>query len=390
MRKDWKIKSLVELEEEGIILLGRGMVINKKDLAKTPGDYPVYSSAQLDDGVFGRYGKYMFDEELITWSVDGGGTLFYRTKHKFSITNVGGFCRILRPDLISYKYLYFILSYLHSTIKFDWVKKAHPSTLRKEYKTIPLPTLEEQHRFVSAVDKSFASINIAKVNTEKILKNTKELFESFLFSIFENKSGGWEEKTLKEVSQDFGRGKSKHRPRGDKSLLGGKYPLIQTGEISNADHWIDNYTQTYNEKGLAQSKLWPKGTICIAIVGANVAETAILNFDACFPDSVIGIIVDSKKANAEYVDYLLQTFKTILKEKGKGTARDNINLGTFENQKFPFPSVSAQKIIVQKLDALSAETKKLEAIYQQKLNDLEELKKSVLQKAFSGELINNN
>jgi type I restriction enzyme, S subunit len=251
---------------------------------------------------------------------------------------------------------------------------------------IPLPPLPEQQRIVSILDEAFAAIAKAKSNTEQNLKNAKELFESYLQGVFENKGEGWEEKTLKEISLEFARGKSKHRPRGDASLLNGKYPLIQTGDISNANHWINEYSQTYNEKGLAQSKLWKKGTICIAIVGANVAETAILNFDACFPDSVIGIVVNPAKANNEYVDYLLQTFKTYLKEKGKGTARDNINLGTFESQRFPFPSVKKQIEIVQKLYALSAETKKLEVIYQQKINDIEELKKSVLQKAFSGEL----
>lgn len=251
---------------------------------------------------------------------------------------------------------------------------------------ILLPPLPVQQRIVAILDEAFAAITKAKANAEQNLLNAKELFESYLQGVFENKGEGWEEKTLKEISLEFARGKSKHRPRGDASLLNGEYPLIQTGDISNANHWINEYSQTYNEKGLAQSKLWKKGTICIAIVGANVAETAILNFDACFPDSVIGIVVNPARANNEYVDYLLQTFKTYLKEKGKGTARDNINLGTFESQRFPFPSVKKQVEIVQKLDVLSIETKKLETIYQQKINDLEELKKSVLQKAFSGEL----
>ncbi len=194
------------------------------------------------------------------------------------------------------------------------------------------------------------------------------------------------DKTLKEVALEFGRGKSKHRPRGDPKLLGGKYPLIQTGDIANVRHYITSYSQTYNETGLAQSKLWPRGTVCIAIVGANVAETAILDFDSCFPDSVIGLVVDKHQADADYVHLLLSSFKAMLKEKGKGTARDNINIGTFENQRFPFPPVITQKKIVAVLNALSAETQRLEAIYQQKLNDLEELKKSILQKAFSGDL----
>lgn len=251
---------------------------------------------------------------------------------------------------------------------------------------IPLPPLPEQQRIVSILDECFAAIAKAKANAEQNLKNAKELFESYLQGVFENKGEGWEEKKIKEISIEFARGKSKHRPRGDESLLGGKYPLIQTGDISNADHWINEYSQTYNEKGLAQSKLWAKGTICIAIVGANVAETAILNFDSCFPDSVIGIQVNPQRANNEYVEYLLQSFKSYLKEKGKGTARDNINLGTFENQKFPFPSLKEQQTIVRQLDALRAETQKLEAMYQKKIADLEELKKSILQKAFAGEL----
>ncbi len=251
---------------------------------------------------------------------------------------------------------------------------------------IPIPPLPEQKRIVSILNEAFAAITKAKTNAEQNLKNAAALFESYLQGVFEKKGAGWEELTLKDISIEFSRGKSKHRPRGDASLLCGDYPLIQTGDISNSIHWISTFTQTYNEKGLAQSKLWPKGTICIAIVGANVAETGILSFNSCFPDSVIGIVVNEKKANNEYVEYLLQSFKTYLKDKGKGTARDNINMATFEYQKFPFPKLKEQNLIVQKLNSLSSETKRLEAIYQQKLLNLEELKKSILQKAFSGEL----
>lgn len=194
------------------------------------------------------------------------------------------------------------------------------------------------------------------------------------------------EKCLAEVSREFGRGKSKHRPRNEPRLYGGPYPFIQTGDISNADHWLTEYTQTYSELGLAQSRLWPKGTICIAIVGATVGETAILDFEACFPDSVIGIVVNDQLVDNEYVEFLLQSFKAIMKEKGKGTARDNINLGTFENQTFPFQVLKRQKEIVTTLNALRKETQRLESIYQQKLAALGELKKSLLHQAFSGNL----
>ncbi|HML70473.1 MAG TPA: restriction endonuclease subunit S [Macellibacteroides fermentans] len=250
---------------------------------------------------------------------------------------------------------------------------------------IPFPPKEEQQRIVAKLDEAFEAIEKTKANAEQNLKNTKELFDSYLHSIFENKGKDWEEKTLGEISKEFGRGKSKHRPRNWDKLYGGDYPFIQTGDIRNCNHVITEYTQTYSDIGLAQSKLWPAGTICITIA-ANIAETGVLTFDACFPDSVIGLVVNDKFADRDYVEYLLQSFKSRLQALGKGSAQDNINLKTFENRLFPFPKVSEQQSIVQKLDALSSETKKLEAIYQKKLEDLEELKKSILQKAFSGQL----
>jgi len=103
------------------------------------------------------------------------------------------------------------------------------------------------------------------------------------------------------MALDFGRGKSKHRPRNDERLYGGDIPFIQTGDIRNASHIITQYSQTYSEVGLKQSKLWPRGTLCITIA-ANIAETSILGFDACFPDSVIGFVADPKKTSAGYVE----------------------------------------------------------------------------------------
>ena len=184
---------------------------------------------------------------------------------------------------------------------------------------------------------------------------------------------------------DFGRGKSRHRPRNEPKLYGGKYPFIQTGDIRNAGHFITEYSQTYSDLGLAQSKLWPKGTICITIA-ANIAETGILGFDACFPDSVIGVVPNPAEAEVGFVEYLLQSFKVRIQALGQGSAQANINMGTFDNERFPFPVVEEQRRIVTKLDDLSEETQRLEFIYQQKLTALDELKKSLLHRAFSGQL----
>jgi type I restriction enzyme S subunit len=158
---------------------------------------------------------------------------------------------------------------------------------------------------------------------------------------------------MPEVALEFGRGKSKHRPRNDARLYGGDIPFIQTGDIRNAPHVITEYSQTYSEFGLAQSKLWPKDTLCITIA-ANIAETTILGFDACFPDSVIGFVADPQKADVRYVEYLLSSFKTRLQSQSKGSAQDNINLATFEKERLPFPPLEEQARIVSILDKFDA------------------------------------
>ena len=252
--------------------------------------------------------------------------------------------------------------------------------------TVNLPPTPEQQRIVAILDQAFEGIAKARANAQQNLQNARALFESHLQSVFTQRGEGWINSTLKDIAAVFGRGKSKHRPRNDPKLYnGGKYPFIQTGEIRNCNHLITSYSQTYNEVGLAQSKLWPKGTLCITIA-ANIAETGILDFDSCFPDSVIGVVVDEKKTSIKFLEYLLQSFKALLKSKGQGSAQDNINLGTFENQLFPFPPIDEQQSFVSKLDSLLEQTQCLEALYQRKIVLLDELKKSLLQQVFAGEL----
>ena len=250
---------------------------------------------------------------------------------------------------------------------------------------ISVPPLAEQQRIVGILDETFDGIATAKANAEKNLQNARALFESHLQSVFTQRGEGWVEKTLADIATVFGRGKSRHRPRNEPKLYGGKYPFVQTGDVRNADHVIESYSQTYSESGLAQSKLWPAGTVCITIA-ANIAETAILGFDACFPDSMIGVVVNEARTSNKYLEYVLQSFKVRLQAQGKGSAQDNINLGTFESQLFPFPSLNVQLEIVSTLDALRDKTRRLESIYQQKLAALDELKKSLLHQAFSGAL----
>lgn len=250
---------------------------------------------------------------------------------------------------------------------------------------LPAPELTEQKQIVAILDEAFAAIDQAKANIQTNIQNAKELFQSKLNEIFSQKGECWEEKRLQDISLDFGRGKSKHRPRNDKKLYGGNYPFVQTGDIRNADKLVTTFTQSYNEVGLAQSKLWPKNTICITIA-ANIAETAIIDFDACFPDSIIGVVVDPKKASLDFTYYTLQFLKSELQAKGKGSAQDNINMGTFKDQFFPLPDIAVQESIVKELDSLKEYTNSLIETLEKKLIGVEQLKKSILQKAFAGEL----
>ena len=136
---------LSALLESGEIELGRGKVISSIDIADNPGPYPIYSSSASATGEFGRYGKFMFDEELITWSVDGGGRPFYRPRHRFSVTNVGGYLRIRARQNWSYQYVHALMEVQHAHLTFDWLTKAHPSVIRNLY-WFPRIPLTEQHR----------------------------------------------------------------------------------------------------------------------------------------------------------------------------------------------------------------------------------------------------
>ena len=250
---------------------------------------------------------------------------------------------------------------------------------------VPLPPLEEQRWIVAVLDEAFAAIATATANAEKNLANARELFDATLRETFANPDPSAQFLTLKQASLDFGRGKSKHRPRNDPKLYGGEYPFIQTGDVRNCEHLITEYSQTYCTAGLAQSKLWPKGTICITIA-ANIAETGILTFDACFPDSVIGMVVDPNRTSSSYAEYLLQSLKAVLQAKGKGSAQDNLNLAAFENERFPFPPKAIQLSIVERLGGLSEQVQAMEALYGDKLIALTSLKQSLLHRAFTGEL----
>lgn len=159
----------------------------------------------------------------------------------------------------------------------------------------------------------------------------------------------WEKKTLDELGT-VGRGRSKHRPRNDPKLFGGKYPFIQTADVKNANFYIRNFSSTYNEEGLAQSKLWPAGTLCITIA-ANIADTGILAIPACFPDSIMGFVANEEIADTRFVKYCFDVFQKECKQISQGTAQDNLSWEKLSTIKFLVPPLQTQKRIASILSA---------------------------------------
>ena len=216
---------------------------------------------------------------------------------------------------------------------------------------IPKVPLKIQQEIVKILDKftEYVTELTAELTAELTLRQKQYSFYRDKLLSFEDEVYQVEWKTLGEVAKDFGRGKSKHRPRNDNRLYGGDIPFVQTGDVRNSRGHITSYSQTYSDFGLKQSKLWPKGTLCITIA-ANIAEMGILDFDACFPDSVVGFVANENLAITKYVAYYLASIKDVLASKSTGSAQENLNLSSFSNLKIPIPSLNIQSRIVQVLD----------------------------------------
>lgn len=158
----------------------------------------------------------------------------------------------------------------------------------------------------------------------------------------------WSTKKLSELDT-FTRDKSKHRPRDDERLyVGGGYPLIQTGEVKAANLYITHHEQEYNEFGLAQSKLWDEGTLCITIA-ANIAETAILKYPMCFPDSVVGFSAFPEESSEKFIHYVFTYIRNSIQNSVAGSIQDNINIDYLSQLDFKVPPKNYQDKVVEVL-----------------------------------------
>lgn len=296
---------------------------------------------------------------------------------------------------------------------------------------IPLPPLPEQQRIVTKIESLFSKIDKAK----ELIEEAREEFENRKSAILAKAFRGeltekWREenltiepviKHLNEVSSREGkkiksvnygednkipyeipktwewlelqsigsleRGRSKHRPRNDERLFGGPYPFIQTGDVARSGVEIQSHSQTLSEFGLQQSKLFPKGTVCITIA-ANIGDTGILTYDCCFPDSVVGF-TPNELTISRYVNYYLNVIKGDLEHYAPATAQKNINLGILKDIIIPVAPLEEQTQMVKIIDELLYQESRIEELTQLE-EQIELLKKSILAKAFRGKLGTND
>ena len=172
----------------------------------------------------------------------------------------------------------------------------------------------------------------------------------------------WEWVRLTDVGE-VSRGRSKHRPRNDTILYrDGTYPLIQTGDVARSGGLITSCSASYNDVGLAQSRMWPKGTLCLTIA-ANIADVGILDFDACFPDSVVGFNAFKPIASNKYFLYMLMAYKAILDSMATRSAQKNINLETIASLAYPLPPLAEQKRIVARVEEVLAACDILKSVH---------------------------
>ncbi len=381
MKKGWKYGTL----EDAVKKTSSNISLNK--VKDDEGVYPLFSAKGFNKNI-----SFFHQEQDYLAIIKDGAGIGRVSKHPAKSSVVATMQYLIPKEGFDIGFVEYFLNGI------DFEKHRNGSTIPhiyfKDYKSEEFPILElpEQKRIVAILDRAFEAIDKAKANAEQNLKNAKELFESYLNSIFEEKGEDWEEKTLGELCIKIQDG-AHHSP---KKLYPNKeidlFPYITSKNIRN--NFMDLSKLQYVEKEFHLS-IYPRckpeiSDVLLTKDGANTGNITLNTFDEPFSllSSVCLIKPNKTKVLSSFIKYYIQSPLGFKKITGKmtGAAIKRIILKAIKSATMPLPPLETQKKIVQKLDQLQAETKKMETVYQKKIEDLEELKKSILQKAFSGEL----
>ncbi|WP_417234823.1 restriction endonuclease subunit S [Arthrobacter sp.] len=242
---------------------------------------------------------------------------------------------------------------------------------------ILIPGDAEQRRIADILDAADALRTRRRETIERLDSLSQSMFHEMFGDPVTN-DRAWPLQRLDQLGT-VDRGVSKHRPRNDPKLLGGDYPLIQTGDVSNADGYVMAASSSYSDFGLQQSKLWPAGTLCITIA-ANIAKTAVLTFEACFPDSVVGFT--SSPARSEFVRHWFGFLQRTIERRAPESAQKNINLAILRGLQVIDPPLELQQEFARRVAAVEH----LKSKHRAQLAELENLFLSLQDRAFKGEL----
>ena len=295
-----------------------------------------------------------------------------------------GLAAIRAGKTVDREYLYNFLVHHENEIEGN-TGAVFDSINKKQIESIgfPLPPLPEQQRIVSILDKALAAINKAKANAEQNLKNAAALFESYLQGVFEKKGDGWEEKKLGEVYdvRDGTHDSPKYHNQG--------YPLVTSKNLKNHKLTFDDikFISETDYLNINKRSKVDVGDVLFAMIG-TIGNPVVIEDEPNYAIKNVALFKVGNNQNSYFLKYFLDSKQTIEKmmRDAKGTTQKFVGLGYLRSFPILVPPLKEQQTIVRQLDALRAETQKLEAVYQQKIDDLEELKKSILQKAFAGEL----
>jgi len=371
--KDWQIKTLGEVCE---ISTGKSNTVD----AVQDGKYAFFDRSKI----IKKSSKYLFDCDAIIIAGEGQTFLPKFYSGKFDL-HQRAYALFNFNKEIDIRYVYDYLIHFNKYFERVAVGATAKSLRLRHFQDlpIPIPPLAIQKAIVKILDEVFYSISKSKENAEKNLKNVKELFESYLEEIFSNPEEDWEEKKLGDYYdvRDGTHDSPKYQKTGfplvtSKNLKEGKLDFQKISLITKEDY----------DKINSRSNV-DKGDVLFAMIG-TIGNPVVVKEEPNFAIKNVALFKVSKNQDSDFLKYILDSKSVINKmlSESKGTTQKFVGLGYLRNFKIKIPTLPAQTAIVQKLDALSEQVKQLENIYKQKLKDLEELKKSMLQKAFSGEL----
>lgn len=343
--------------------------LKQSDVVSMTGEYPIYGAA----GYLGNVDFYHQEKPYVAIVKDGAG-IGRTTLHPAKSSVIGTMQYLLPKDNVLPEYLYYVVRHMHLEKYFTGATIPHIYFRDYKNEKFNLDSLDKQAKIVEILGNTELVILKRRQQLAELDKLIKARFVEMFGDPVYNSKRLPIQRFCKLGSLD--RGRSQHRPRNDPKLLNGPYPLIQTGEVASAGLYITKYKNTYSELGLRQSKMWSAGTLCITIA-ANIAQTAILTFDACFPDSVVGFLPNDS-INAIYMHYWFGFFQKILEKQAPQVAQKNINLKILSELNVIVPTQEKQE----QFAAFVEQTDKSKVAVQKALDEAQLLFDSLMQKYF--------